>query len=84
MVLVSPERNNLMSVTNFLFQGMKNDAEYETLIVGLRLAVEMKMKCLAVHCNSEQVVYQVIRNYQARGSRTESYMRYAQELIQQF
>lgn len=64
-----------------MFQVVNNDAKYEALIIGLKLPVEMKVKCLTVHCDSILVMYQVRGNYQARGPRTESYMRCAQELI---
>lgn len=77
IVLVSPEGRSLMSAIHFLFQDTNNDAEYEALIAGLKLAIEMKVKYLVVHCDSELVVIQVRRNYQARGPRTESYMRCA-------
>lgn len=70
-----------MSAIDFLFQAINNDIKYEALIADLKLAVEMKVKCLVVHYDSELVVSHVRGNYQAQGPRTESYMRCAQELM---
>lgn len=84
VLVASPNGHNLMSIIHFLVQVTNNDAEYEALITGLKFAVEMKVNCLAVYCDSILVVYQLRGNCQARGPRTESYMRCAQELIQRF
>lgn len=59
IVRVSPEGHNLMSAIHFLFQATNNDVEYETLIDGLKLAVERKVKCLVVYCDLKLVVSQV-------------------------
>ncbi|XP_074324019.1 uncharacterized protein LOC141660940 [Apium graveolens] len=61
-----------------------NDAEYEALINGLKVALEVGAMNLIVRSDSELVVNQVNGRFQARGPRTELYMRCAQRLLKKF
>ncbi|XP_074336871.1 uncharacterized protein LOC141674045 [Apium graveolens] len=63
IVLITPEGHRLMSAIYFTFYATNNDAEYEALINGLKLALEVN------------------GGFQARGPRTELYMRCAQRLL---
>ncbi|XP_074346603.1 uncharacterized protein LOC141685400 [Apium graveolens] len=84
IVLVSPEGHHLMSVIHFKFYATNNDAEYEALINGLKIALEMGVRNLIARSDSELVVNQVNGGFQARGPRTELYLRCAQRLIGMF
>ncbi|XP_074355974.1 uncharacterized protein LOC141695641 [Apium graveolens] len=84
IVLVTPEGHRLMSVIHFKFYVTNNDAEYEALINGLKLALEVGVMNLIVRSDSELVVNQVNGGFQARGPRTELYMRCAQLLLERF
>ncbi|XP_074374008.1 uncharacterized protein LOC141714387 [Apium graveolens] len=46
IVLVSPEGHHLMSAIHFKFYATNNDAEYEALINGLKIALEMGVRNL--------------------------------------
>ncbi|XP_074342752.1 uncharacterized protein LOC141680421 [Apium graveolens] len=70
IVLVSPEGHHLMSVIQFKFYATNNDAEYEALINGLKIALEMGVRNLISKNDSELVVNQVNGGFQARGPRT--------------
>ncbi|XP_074346342.1 uncharacterized protein LOC141685117 [Apium graveolens] len=59
-------------------------AEYEALINGLKIALEMGVRNLIARSDSELVVNQVNGGFQARGPRTELYLRYTQCLIGMF
>ena len=59
VVLVSPEGHKLSSAIHFSFRATNNDAEYEALINGLQLALEMKVENLNVFSDSSLVVFQV-------------------------
>ncbi|XP_074326867.1 uncharacterized protein LOC141664812 [Apium graveolens] len=83
-VLVSPEGHHLMSAIHFKFYATNNDAEYEALINGLKIALEMRVRNLIARSDSELVVNQVNGGFQARGPRTELYLRYTQHLIGMF
>ncbi|XP_074356741.1 uncharacterized protein LOC141696508 [Apium graveolens] len=58
IVLVSPEGHHLMSAIHFKFYATNNDAEYEALINGLKVALEMEVRNLIVRSDSELVVNQ--------------------------
>ncbi|XP_074351512.1 uncharacterized protein LOC141690628 [Apium graveolens] len=84
IVLVSPEGHHLMSAIHFKFYATKNDAEYEALINGLKIALEMGVRNLIARIDSELVVNQVNGGFQARGPRTELYLRCTHRLIGMF
>ncbi|XP_074346553.1 uncharacterized protein LOC141685345 [Apium graveolens] len=84
IVLVSPEGHHLMSAIHFKFYTTNNDAEYEALINGLKIALEMGVRNLIARSDSELVVNQVNGGFQARGPRTELYLRCTQRLIGMF
>ena len=50
IVLVHPEGHKLQSSIHFDFKATNNDAEYEALIAGLKLALEMKVCCWDKMC----------------------------------
>ncbi|XP_074373851.1 uncharacterized protein LOC141714218 [Apium graveolens] len=84
IVLVSPEGHHLMSAIHFKFYVTNNDTEYEALINGLKIALEMGVRNLIARSDSELVVNQVNGGFQARGPRTELYLRCTQRLIGMF
>ncbi|XP_074337238.1 uncharacterized protein LOC141674430 [Apium graveolens] len=84
IVLVTPEGHHLMSAIHFKFYVTNNDAEYEALINGLKIALEVGVVNLMARSDSELVVNQVNGGFQARGPQTELYMRCGQRLLQKF
>ncbi|XP_074356240.1 uncharacterized protein LOC141695935 [Apium graveolens] len=84
IVLVTPEGHHLMSSIHFKFYITNNDAEYEALINGLKIALEVGVVNLIARSDSELVVNQVNGGFQARGPRTELYIRCAQRLLEKF
>ncbi|XP_063947517.1 uncharacterized protein LOC135152036 [Daucus carota subsp. sativus] len=82
--LVSPEGHKLQSSIHFDFKATNNDAEYEALIAGLKLALEMRVENMNVYSDSMLVVWHIRGGFLARGPRTDLYMQYAQELILKF
>ncbi|XP_074365531.1 uncharacterized protein LOC141706645 [Apium graveolens] len=84
IVLVTPEGNRLINAIHFKFYVTYNDAEYEALINGLKLALEVGVVNLIVRSDSELVVNQVNGGFQARGPQTELYMRCVQRLLERF
>ncbi|XP_074323957.1 uncharacterized protein LOC141660874 [Apium graveolens] len=58
IVLVSPEGHHLMSAIHFKFYATNNDAEYEALINGLKISLEMGVRNLIARSDSELVVNQ--------------------------
>ncbi|XP_074323019.1 uncharacterized protein LOC141659968 [Apium graveolens] len=84
IVLVSSEGHHLMSAIYFKFYATNNDAKYEALINDLKIALEMGVRNLIARSDSELVVNQVNGGFQARGPRTELYLRCTQRLIGMF
>ena len=50
--MVSPEGHQMHCALRFSFKASNNEAEYEVLIVGLKLAKEMKVESLEVYSDS--------------------------------
>ncbi|XP_074346650.1 uncharacterized protein LOC141685449 [Apium graveolens] len=73
-----------MIVIHFKFYATNNDAEYEALINGLKIALEMGVQNLITRSDSELVVNQVNGGFQTRGPRTELYLRCTLRLIGKF
>ncbi|XP_063948111.1 uncharacterized protein LOC108203333 [Daucus carota subsp. sativus] len=84
IVLVNPGGCRLLSAIHLGFPATNNDAEYEALINGLSLAMEMKARNLIVYSDSMLVVHQVNGGFLARGWRTNLYMTHTQELMKKF
>ncbi|XP_057730619.1 uncharacterized protein LOC130945949 [Arachis stenosperma] len=68
----------------FLFQTTNNQAEYEALLAGLRLAKEVGISSLTVHCDSLLVVQQVSGQFQVRDKLLEKYLSSVKTLVQSF
>ncbi|KAL8148101.1 hypothetical protein AgCh_005444 [Apium graveolens] len=79
--LISPEAHKIRRATHLAFHATNNDAVYEALINGLKLALEMKVENLNMFSDSLIVVYQINGGYQAKGPRTELYLKCAQRII---
>ncbi|XP_074322902.1 uncharacterized protein LOC141659874 [Apium graveolens] len=84
IVLVTSEGHHLISTIHFKFYVTNNDAEYEALINGLKIALEVGVVNLIARSDSELVVNQVNGGFQARGPQMELYMRCAQRLLEKF
>ncbi|XP_033138789.1 uncharacterized protein LOC117129318 [Brassica rapa] len=61
-----------------------NEAEYESLIAGLRLAKAVKAKRLSAYCDSQLVASQFSGDYDARNDRMDAYLRVVQSLAKEF
>ena len=84
MMLVSLEGHKIHCTQRFGFHVSNNEAEYKTLIVGLRLAQELQARNLKVYIDSQPVVKQVNDIYLARGDKMAAYLEKAKELMGTF
>lgn len=62
--LVGPEGFSCDYSIRFGFKATNNMAEYEALVLGLRVATELKVKSLKVNSDSQLILGQVKGNYQ--------------------
>ena len=83
-MLISPDRHKITCALRFGFKSSNNEAEYEALLVGLRLAKELKVGLLQIFSDSQLVVKHVTEKYQARGEKMVAYLRSAQVLLKSF
>ena len=72
-MLVGPHGAKVLYALKFGFESSNNEAEYEALIAGLKLARDIGAKCIKVLFDSMLVILQVRDEYETKG---ESIMRY--------
>ncbi|XP_071719002.1 uncharacterized protein [Rutidosis leptorrhynchoides] len=84
LMLVSPEEKEFTYALHFEFSTTNNEAEYEALLAGLRLARDLNIQHLKAFVNSLLVVNQVTGTFEARSPTIQQYLAKAKELIRQF
>ena len=84
LILVSPEGHRVHCALRLSFMASNNEAEYEALIVRLKLAKEMKVESLEIYSDSQLVIYQVTDEYQARSEKMVAYLQKAKDLLSAF
>ena len=68
----------------FGFKAFNNEAEYEALIAGLKLAKEMKVESLEIFRDSQLTVCQITDEYQAQEEKIAAYLQKAKGLLRSF
>ncbi|CAH9094694.1 unnamed protein product [Cuscuta europaea] len=84
VVLVTPEGFRAYYALRFSFKVSNNEAKYEALLCGLRLAANMKARQIHVKCDSKLVVGQISGEYEAKEGRMKQYKEAAKELLKVF
>ena len=84
LVLVDPSGIELTYALRLNFPSTNNEAEYEALLAGLRMAREMKVEKLEVRIDSLLVVNQMKGEYEAKGKKMKKYLREVNQLVKQF
>ncbi|KAL5539172.1 hypothetical protein UlMin_044785 [Ulmus minor] len=74
IILVSPDGVKLSCAVRFKFKATNNQAEYEALLSGLRLAKEVSARHLTIYSDSQLIVSQVNSEFQAKGDKMASYL----------
>src|SRR5437764_2285831 len=80
IVLVSPTGERLKYVLQIHFPASNNAAEYEALLHGLRIAISLGIRRLAVHGDSELVVNQVQKEYSCTSTKISAYCQEVRKL----
>ncbi|XP_060968453.1 uncharacterized protein LOC133036004 [Cannabis sativa] len=83
ITLTTPEGQRIHTAIRFGFPASNNEAEYEALIAGLKLAKELKARHLDIYSDSQLVVNQVLGEYMARGEKMMAYLSKIQDLLAQ-
>ncbi|KAL0413829.1 UNVERIFIED_CONTAM: Ribonuclease HI [Sesamum radiatum] len=77
IVITTPQGEDLEFAIKFEFKASNNEAEYEALVIGMRLANETGARHLPAYSDSQLVVKQVKGTYEAK---EESMIQYLQQI----
>ncbi|XP_052193775.1 uncharacterized protein LOC127802122 [Diospyros lotus] len=84
LMIKSPDGQLWPYAFHFEFQASNNEAEYEALLAGLRLAEQLGARRVEVSSDSNLVVQQVNGEYEARGAHMARYLAMVRDLIARF
>ncbi|XP_074361084.1 uncharacterized protein LOC141701299 [Apium graveolens] len=73
LILSSPNGFIIQQAITFAFKATNNQAKYEALLSGLRLAKSLGVKCLIIYSDSQIVVRQTNREYIAKDPKLARY-----------
>jgi len=79
-VLISPERITIEKSLRLGFSITNNEAEYETLLVGMTMVQKMEGKAMEVFSDSRLVVGQIKVEPEARDTRMQEYLSWVKHL----
>uniref|UniRef100_A0A2N9HJD1 Uncharacterized protein n=1 Tax=Fagus sylvatica TaxID=28930 RepID=A0A2N9HJD1_FAGSY len=84
IVFKTPEGHLLKHSTRLQYPTTNNEAEYEALLTGLRIAKELGANRLKIRSDSQLIVGQVNGEYEAREDRMIKYLKLVREAIKWF
>ena len=73
LLFISPLGKHLRYVLRLHFLASNNVAEYKALVNGLRIAIELGVRCLDARGDSQLVIDQVMKNSHCRDPKMEAY-----------
>jgi ribonuclease HI len=73
LLFISPLGKHVRYVIRLHFSASNNVAEYEALVNGLRIAVELGVRCLDARGDSQLVIDQVMKNSHCHDKKMEAY-----------
>nr|XP_023915767.1 uncharacterized protein LOC112027322 [Quercus suber] len=84
VVFVSPQRQILLYSFSLSELCSNNVAEYQTLIIGLQMAIEMSISQLEIFGDSKLVINQILEQYDVKKEDLIPYCQYAKKLLTNF
>ncbi|XP_071718123.1 uncharacterized protein [Rutidosis leptorrhynchoides] len=84
LILIGPDGEEHTYALRFEFPASNNEAEYEALLSGLRMAEKMGIKYLKVSVDSQLVVNQMNGMFEARDPAMQNYLALAEEMANKF
>ena len=82
--MVSPRGDKLRYVLQIHFDSSNNEAEYEALLYGLRMAISLGVRRLMVYGDSDLVVNQVMKEWDVRSPAMTGYCSAVRKLEKKF
>ncbi|KAL3719096.1 hypothetical protein ACJRO7_004099 [Eucalyptus globulus] len=83
-VLISPEGQHYPVATKLVFPCTNNISEYKACIIGLQLAIDMKVRKLQVYGDSALIILQTEGEWQTRDVKLIPYHEYLEDLVKEF
>jgi ribonuclease HI len=80
LILISPDGEEITYALRLNFPSTNNEAEYEAVLVGLRLASKYKLEVLTAHVDSLLVANQINGTYEAKEYTMKAYVKLAKQL----
>ncbi|GKA80364.1 reverse transcriptase domain-containing protein [Tanacetum coccineum] len=84
LILTNPKGAEFTYVLRFQFTASNNEAEYEALIAGLRIAAQMGVRNIQVSVDSKLVANQVLGTYVAKEENMIKYLEKVKSLVSGF
>jgi ribonuclease HI len=84
LLFISPLGEDMRYAVRLHFPTSNNMAEYETLLCGLRIAIETGIKCLDVRGDSQLIIDQVMKNASCHDEKMEAYCNVVHALEDKF
>jgi ribonuclease HI len=84
LLFVSPLGEHMWYAVRLHFPASNNMAEYEALLCGLKIAIEIGVKCLDVRGDSQLVIDQVMKNASCHNDKMEAYCKAVRALEDKF
>ncbi|GJU80735.1 retrovirus-related pol polyprotein from transposon TNT 1-94 [Tanacetum coccineum] len=81
LILIDPDGAEYSYALRLNFANSNNDAEYEALLAGLRIATKIKVEKMHAFIDSKLVASQVEGSYEAKGEKTKKYKEKTLEMI---
>jgi ribonuclease HI len=84
LLFISPLRKHVRYVLRLHFPASNNVAEFEALVNGLRIAIELGVRCLDARGDSQLVIDQVMKNSHCHDQKMEAHCDEVQRLEDKF
>ena len=84
VVITTPDEEMLKYGVQLKFLATNNEAEYEGILMGLRVGKALEAKNLLVQSDSKLVIGQIKEEYKAKEERMKKYLRLTKHLTQEF
>lgn len=83
LILMSPELEHIPMeyIIHLSFKATNNEAEYEALLVGLHLTKTLGVTRIHIYNDSQLIIRQVTKEYQAKGVRMKAYLEKVRVLL---
>ncbi|XP_059436411.1 uncharacterized protein LOC132169391 [Corylus avellana] len=80
VVMITPDGEELCSSLKLKFKTTNNEAEYEAVLAGLGLALEMGAKFVEIRSDSQVIVGHIRGEFEAKGDKMKLYLSKVQDL----